>query len=99
MIARVWRGRVRSGMLVQYLATIVRRGMNDYQKTPGNRGAYTLSREHADYGEIVMISLWDSLDAVARFTGPDVTLAQYYPEDRDFLLDFPERVDHYDVTG
>ena len=85
-------------MLEQYLATIVRRGMGDYLKTPGNRGAYTLHREHTDHGEIVMVSLWDSLDAVARFAGADVTLAQYYPEDKDFLLDFPERVEHYDVT-
>ena len=36
------------------------------------------------------------VDATA-FAGDDVTLARYYPRDREYLLDFPQRVEQYEV--
>jgi len=98
MIARIWRGRVRPGMLDDYRTYIASTGLRDYHATPGNLGAYMLTREHADYGEVITFSFWDSYDSIARFAGNPVDRARYYPEDERFLLDFPERVEHYDVT-
>jgi hypothetical protein len=98
MIARIWRGRVRSGLLSEYRGYIAKTGLADYQATPGNRGAYMLTRDCDGYGEVITFSLWDDLQSIVAFAGDDVTLARYYPEDQRFLLDFPERVEHYDVT-
>ncbi len=98
MIARVWRGRVRSGMLDEYRAYIARTGLADYRATPGNQGAWMFTRERDGYGEVMTLSLWEGEASIAAFAGEDVTRARYYPEDRRFLLDFPERVEHYDVT-
>ena len=39
------------------------------------------------------------MDAIRRFTGDDVETAEYYPEDKDFLLEFEPRVMHYEVMG
>ena len=98
MIARVWRGRVHSGMLDEYRAYIARTGLADYRATPGNQGAWMFTREREGFGEVITLSLWDREESIAAFAGDDVALARYYPEDRRFLLDFPERVEHYDVT-
>jgi heme-degrading monooxygenase HmoA len=98
VIARIWRGRVRSELLEEYRAYIARTGLADYRNTPGNLGAYMLTRHCDGYGEVITFSLWDRLDSIAAFAGNDVTRARYYPEDERFLLEFPERVEHYDVT-
>ncbi len=97
-IARIWRGRVRPGMLAEYRRYIAQTGLRDYQETPGNLGAYMFTRELPDHGEVMTLSLWDSYGAIARFAGTPVDRARYYPEDERFLLDFPERVEHFDVT-
>ena len=38
------------------------------------------------------------MEAVRKFAGPDVGAAKYYEEDRDFLLKFEPRVQHYVVA-
>ncbi len=98
MIARIWRGRVRSGLLEEYRDYIARTGLREYAETEGNRGAYMLTQEHETHGEVVTVSFWDSYAAIARFAGEPYDRARYYPDDRRFLLEFPELVEHYDVT-
>jgi len=39
---------------------------------------------------------WSFLRA---FAGDEVDRAKYYPEDRNYLLEFEPTVLHYDVTG
>lgn len=97
MIARIWRGRVRKGLIDEYRAYIEQTGLRDYRNTPGNRGAYMLTRDLPDYAEAITLSFWDSYDAIAAFAGAPVDRARYYPEDERFLLDFPERVEHYEA--
>ena len=98
MIARVWRSRVRSGMIDRYRAYIAETGLADYRATPGNQGAWMFTREREGFSEVITLSLWDREESIAAFAGSDIMRARYYPEDQRFLLDFPERVEHYDVT-
>jgi hypothetical protein len=37
--------------------------------------------------------------SIKAFAGDDVETAKYYPEDRDFLLEFEPKVVHYEVVG
>lgn len=99
MVARIWRGRTRVEDLTAYRDYVEQTGLRDYRSTSGNRGALILTRANGDEGEIVTISLWNTLDDIRSFAGEDVTKARYYPEDEKFLLDFPPLVDHYDVVG
>jgi len=98
LIARVWHGVTPAAKADAYVAYLGRTGMPDYRSTPGNRGVYVLRRVHGDEAEFTLISLWESLDAVRRFAGDDYERARYYPEDRDYLLDFEPFVVHYDVV-
>lgn len=99
MIARIWQGRIRAGDVEAYCAYVAGTGLADYRATPGNRGAQMLTRIEDDIGHVITLSFWDDLESIRAFAGADVTRARYYPEDRRFLLDFPERVEHYDVLG
>jgi catechol 2,3-dioxygenase-like lactoylglutathione lyase family enzyme/heme-degrading monooxygenase HmoA len=95
-IARLWRGRVRSGALREYRAYVESTGMREYRATRGNRGAYLLTRECPEHGEVATISFWESLESTKAFAGEDVECARYYPKDELYLLDFPKQVEHFD---
>ena len=44
MIARVWRGVIRAEHVEEYIKYIEATGGGEYKRTPGNRGASTMSR-------------------------------------------------------
>ena len=55
----------------QYAAYVERTGIAGYRATPGNRGAWLLRRVEGESAEFLTLSLWESLDAVRAFAGPD----------------------------
>ena len=99
MIARTWHGAVPVSKADAYHAYLLRTGVPDYEATPGNRGVYVLRRAEGDVAHFLLLTLWDSFDAIRAFAGDDVDRARYYPEDADFLLDLEPTVTHYEVAA
>jgi hypothetical protein len=100
MIARIWRGWVRTEDLAEYVSYIEDTGISEYTKTPGNRGAQMLTRDLGDgRSEVVTLSWWDSLETIVGFAGDDIEVAKYYPEDDRFLVEREDRVQHYEVAS
>lgn len=98
MIARVWRGEIRAEHVDTYIAYIEATGGGEYKRTPGNLGAWTMSRTAGDRAEIIALSFWESREAIERFAGPDIEKAVLYPEDEQYLL-APSTITHYEVSG
>jgi heme-degrading monooxygenase HmoA len=98
MIARIWRGITLKEKADDYLAYLHETGLKDYAKTAGNRGVTTLRRDQGEHCEIMLISLWDSMDAVRAFAGENPDRSVYYPEDDQYLLQMEPLVRHYDVA-
>src|SRR5216684_270653 len=97
MIARIWRGVTPESKADSYVSYLKKTGVKQYRSTKGNRGVYVLRRVIDGRAEFVLISLWDSMEAVRRFAGPDVEKAVFYPEDKDFLVELESKVSHYQV--
>lgn len=97
MIARVWRGAVRTADAEEYVAYVRDTGLAHYRSTPGNFGAWILHRSSGDKTEILTFSLWENMDAVKAFAGEDPSRAVYYPEDDRFLVERGPTVDHFEV--
>jgi heme-degrading monooxygenase HmoA len=97
MIARIWRGTVRTADVEQYVAYVRETGIAHYRSTPGNRGAWILQRSSGDTTEILTFSFWEDMDAVRAFAGDDPSQAVYYPEDDRFLVERSPTVEHYQV--
>jgi heme-degrading monooxygenase HmoA len=95
MIARIWRGVVRTPDADTYGQYIRDTGLAGYATTDGNQGAWLLRRTLGDRTEFLTFTLWESLDAVKRFAGEDYETAVYYPEDDRFLIERDERCAHY----
>jgi heme-degrading monooxygenase HmoA len=98
MIARIWRGITMADKADAYIAYLNRTGLKDYADTPGNRGITVLRRVQGEHSEIVVISLWESMDAVHAFTGENPERSVYYPEDEEYLLEMEPLVRHYEVA-
>ena len=97
MIARIWRGTVREADKDTYYEYLKKTGLREYAATPGNRGVYTLRRVANGQCEFLLLTLWESWDAIRTFAGPDYEQAVYYPEDDKFLIDCGPRVLHYEL--
>ena len=98
MIARTWSGAVRAADADAYLEYLNAVWTPGYIRVPGNRGVVTLRRLVDDRAEFLLISFWESEEAVRAFAGPDVGRAVFYPEDDRFLIARDEHVTHYEVV-
>jgi len=99
MIVRIWHGRTRPEDAEEYLAFLRARAIPDYQGTPGNRGVSLLRRIEGDAANFLTVTHWESLEAIRAFAGEDISRAKYYPEDKNFLLEFEPSVQHYDLES
>ena len=99
MIARIWHGVTPADKADEYYQVLLQSGIADYQSIEGNRGVQVLRRIEGDKAHFLLITLWDSMDAIKRFAGDNPEKAKYYPEDKDYLLEFEEHVMHYDVLN
>jgi len=98
VIARIWRGWVSTARAAEYVAYIERTGIAEYRATPGNLGAQMLTRDLLDgRTEVLTLSWWESLESIHGFAGGDISIAVFYPEDDDFLVDRETTVSHYEV--
>ncbi len=97
MIARTWHGMVRAEDAERYHAYLLETGVPDLKRTPGNRGVYVLRRREGDRAHFLLISLWESREAIRAFAGDDLERARYYPGDAKFLLELEPTVTHYEV--
>ena len=99
MIVRMWHGRVPTAKADAYRAFTNGRAIPDYRSVPGNISVHILERPDGPVTHFVTMTFWASMDAIRGFAGDDVQVAKYYPEDRDYLLEFEPQVVHYEVVG
>lgn len=99
MITRMWHGRVPTSKAEAYRNFVNERAIPDYQSVEGNISVHILERTEGDITHFITLTFWKDLDSIKAFAGDDVEAAKYYPEDKDFLLEFEPRVVHYEVVG
>ena len=98
MIVRTWRGATREADADAYLRYLEETGLREYRATPGNLGVLSLRRVIGARAEFLLLSLWESEDAIRRFAGDDIGRAVFYPEDERFLVEKEDRVSHFEVV-
>lgn len=97
MIARIWKGQTKLEHLEEYEAFMKERAIPDYAKTKGFVKLIFLKRTDGKTAHFELITFWENLEVIKNFAGEDYKKAKYYPEDENFLINFPEEVIHYDV--
>ncbi len=64
----------------------------------GYAGAMLLERDLSDAVEVVVITLWRSLDAIRGFAGADLEAAVVTDAAAALLTRFDDRVQHYELV-
>jgi hypothetical protein len=64
---------------------------------PGNKGAYALRRIEGDTAHFLMVTYWESEEAIRAFAGDDISVAKYYDFDKDFLIEMEPCSTHYEM--
>jgi heme-degrading monooxygenase HmoA len=98
MIARHWRGWTTKRDADPYETLLRDTVLPGLKHIQGYRGGYVLRRELED-GEVefVVVNLFESLEAVKRFAGPDFAVAVFEPEARRLLSRIEPLAAHYEV--
>ena len=97
MIARTWHGRVPTDKADAYHRYLLETGVKEYRATEGNQGVNVLRNVEGGEAHFLLLTFWESWDAIKKFAGDDAERARYYPEDADYLLEFEPTVTHYEV--
>ena len=97
MIARIWKGITAIEDAEAYTEFMHNRAVPDYQSTPGFVNLVFLKRTDEDHAYFELITFWENMEVIRNFAGKNVEQAKYYPEDQNYLLEFPETVTHYEV--
>ena len=97
MIARHWRGWTEVQNADAYEILLRNTVLPALKDIEGYRGGYVLRSDGPREIEFVVVNLFDSIEAVQRFAGPDYTVAVFEPEARMLLSRVEPVAMHYDV--
>jgi len=98
MIARFWTAKIAQADAHVYTDHLRNQVLPTLRKVDGYIGAKLLDRETGDGVEIVVITLWQSLDAIKKFAGPDLEKAVVSDDVVSLFLQYDQRVRHYKVV-
>ncbi len=98
MIARIWRGEATPAKAADYQRHFTDHVAPHLKALDGQRGAYLLRREHTGKVEFLALTLWDSIENVRAFTGPDPDVAIVEPEGRAALARYDDFAMHYEIA-
>jgi heme-degrading monooxygenase HmoA len=98
-MVRMWHGRVPTVKAKAYREFLNERAIPDYRSVAGNLSVHILEREEGEVTHFITLTFWQDLESIRAFAGEPIERAKYYPEDKDFLLEFEPEVVHYRVVG
>ncbi len=99
MVARHWRGWTEARNADAYESLLKIKVLPALKRLAGYQGGYILRSDGVKEVEFVVISLFDSIEAVQKFAGPDYTVPVFEPEARLLLSRVEPTAQHYEVRA
>jgi len=96
-VMRLWHGEVAIEQADEYEKFMVERAAPDYASVDGLLNLYFQRRNESTTAHFLLVTVWDSLDAIKNFAGAEPELAKYYLEDDAFLLSKEKHVSMYET--
>ena len=98
MIERVWSARTtRDGarLYAEHFRDVV---LPELAAIAGYRGARLMEREQNGAIEVVVVTRWNSMDAIRAFAGEEMDSAVVHDEAAALMTDYDRKVRHYGVV-
>ena len=99
MNARHWRGWTEVQDADAYESLLKDKALPSLRDIEGYRGGYILRSDGPQEVEFVVVNLFDSLESVKRFAGPDYSIPVFEPEASRFLRRIEPAAMHYEVRA
>ena len=99
MIARHWRGWTEVQDADAYERLLKEKVLPSLRNVEGYRGGYILRSDGPREVEFVVLNLFDSLEAVKRFAGPEYAVPVFEPEAKRLLCKIEPVAMHYEVRA
>ena len=99
MIARTWHATAAAEKADAYCHHFASEVIPRLKAIAGHRGALLLRRPAGREVEFVAMTLWDSVETVKQFAGPNPEIAIVEPQARAVLTQFDTLVTHYEVVS
>jgi heme-degrading monooxygenase HmoA len=97
VIIREWRGRAAKSNPEAYPKHFRTNVVPELRQLPGFLGAHLNRRNLNEEIEFLVLTKWESLDAVRAFAGNDIGKAVLEPGAVAALIDFDDHVQHYET--
>ena len=96
MISRQWRALAKAACAQDYVQHLKTDTLAHLGKLPGFVDATILRREVERGVEFVVVTRWQSLDAIRKFAGDDVEAAVVPEEVQRMMIEYDRRARHYE---
>jgi heme-degrading monooxygenase HmoA/uncharacterized protein YciI len=96
-VLRLWKGRSTLEKAGDYIRHATENVFPQLDSIPGHRGAQLLRRSVDNGIEFVVLTFWESMDAVRKFAGANHDNAVVEPAARAALTDYDRTVVHFEV--
>lgn len=97
MIARTWSAQTPLAQADGFYQHLLETGVADYKQNKGCREVLLLRRDEGEWSSFLLISVWDSLNSIRKYTGDDIEKAVLYEDDEKFELIPDDEVFHYQI--
>lgn len=98
MIIRSWKARTARTKFETYARHFRETVVPELANIPGHVGAYLLRRNAGTHIDVLVLTLWESMEAVAAFAGKRTGKAVVNPAAQALLESFDTTVEHYEVA-
>jgi heme-degrading monooxygenase HmoA len=99
MIARLWRGVTRAECAAAYIEHLQRETFPAIRTMPGYKRAAILHRPCDRGTEFLIVTEWESEQAIVAFAGDDILAAVVPKEVQRMMVEFDDRACHYKTIG
>ena len=98
MISRQWRGLAHPNRAQDYIKHLRTETFPELRKIPGFLDASILSRPLGPGIEFLIVTRWDSIDALAKFSGSDPEAAVVPAKAAAMMIKYDGRARHFEVV-
>jgi len=98
MISRQWRGLAKPSHADKYIEHLRHDTFPKLQRIAGFISGSILRRNIPNGVEFLIVTIWESIDAIKQFAGTDVETAIVPLSVQEMMIDYDNRVRHYEIV-
>lgn len=98
MIARMWRGVAFPEKADEYVKHLQRSVLPELRQIEGFQEVFLMRKDTADAVEFIVLTMWESMDAIRKFAGEDAEVAVVATAAQALFRNYDSTVKHFEVV-